>query len=359
MTAYTKPHLSFDAQVELLKSRGMVIDDPVAAAKLLSVVGYYRLSGYWYPYRRQLSPAQRDDQFVEGTNFATVVRLYDTDRRLKLHVLDAIERVEIALRVMIGFTLGKRGAYAHLDSANLDGQFSRSNGTRPSMHEEWLTKLLGAQARSSEEFIVHFQRKYDGRVPVWVVTEIMDFGSAAHLYRGLKAADRNAIARDLGVVDQAALGNGHTLGNWLRVLNYVRNTCAHHSRLWNRHMVNKIAARHLAGIPQLQHLSHSDVSHDRIYSTLCVLAFLLERIGQGRLGDTAAGFADRGGACLRARVWLSWGFQRAGALGGRGRPEELRVDVTVLCDAVAVFPESVAEALPGWTAEHAEWTAAS
>ncbi|MET7278428.1 MBL fold metallo-hydrolase [Kribbella sp. NPDC005582] len=33
------------------------------------------------------------------------------------------------------------------------------------------------------------------------------------------------------------------------------------------------------------------------------------------------------------------------------------MDVTVLCDAVAVFPESVAEALPGWSAEHAEWTA--
>jgi glyoxylase-like metal-dependent hydrolase (beta-lactamase superfamily II) len=32
------------------------------------------------------------------------------------------------------------------------------------------------------------------------------------------------------------------------------------------------------------------------------------------------------------------------------------VDVTVLCDAVGVFPEAVEEALPGWSAEHAEWT---
>jgi abortive infection bacteriophage resistance protein len=259
----------------------MVIHDPVAAAELLSAVGYYRLSGYWYPYRRQLGPTQRDDLFVEGTAFATVVRLYDADRRLKLHVLDAIERVEIALRVMIGFTLGKRGAYAHLDGANLDGQFTRSNGRRPSKYDEWLTKLLSAQARSSEEFIVHFQRNYDGRLPVWVVTEILDFGSTAHLYRGLKAADRNAIARELGVIDQAGLGNGHTLGNWLRVLNYVRNICAHHSRLWNRHLVYKIAARQLSTIPDLRHLSHPDVSHNRIYSTLCILAFLLNRVGQG------------------------------------------------------------------------------
>ncbi|WP_410786649.1 Abi family protein [Kribbella sp. C-35] len=212
MLPYTKPHLSFDDQVQLLKSRGMVVDDPAAAAELLSVVGYYRLSGYGYPYRRQLGNRQRDDQFVAGTNFSTVVRLYDADRRLKLHVLDDVERVEI-----------------------------------------------------------------------------LDLGSAAHLYRGLKAVDRTAIAQDLDIVDGLGRGNGHTLGNWLRVLNYVRNICAHHSRLWNRHMVNKIGARQLATIPELQHLSAPEVSHHRIYSTLCVLAFLLQRIGQG---DWASGVRE-------------------------------------------------------------------
>ena len=259
----------------------MVIDNPAEAAKVLGVVGYYRLSGYWHPYRRHLGPRQREDRFVEGTSFANVVRLYDTDRRLKLHVLDAIERVEIALRVMIGFTLGKRGAFAHLTPGNLDARFVSPASGRPSMYEDWLAKVFGAQARSSEDFVVHFQQKYDGRLPVWVVTEIMDFGATTHLYRGLKSVDRNAIARDLDIVDQAGLGNGHTLGNWLRVLNYVRNICAHHSRLWNRRLVNKIASRPLASIPELQHLARADVPAYRIYSTLCVLAFLLERVGQG------------------------------------------------------------------------------
>lgn len=289
MLPYTKPHLSFDDQVQLLKSRGMTVDDPAAAAELLSAVGYYRLSGYWYPYRRQLGNRQRDDQFVAGTNFSTVVRLYDADRRLKLQVLDAVERVKIALRVMIGFTLGKRGAYAHLDRANLDGQFTQANGRRRSRYDDWIAKVLDAQHRSSEDFVVHSQTKYDGRLPVWVVTEILDFGSAAHLYRGLKAVDRTAIAQDLEIVDGLGRGNGHTLGNWLRVLNYVRNICAHHSRLWNRHMVNKIGARQLATIPELQHLSAPEVSHHRIYSTLCVLAFLLQRVGQG---DWASGVRE-------------------------------------------------------------------
>jgi abortive infection bacteriophage resistance protein len=195
-------------------------------------------------------------------------------------VLAAIERVEVALRVKIGFTLGRRGAYAHLNGAALDGQFTQTRSGRPSIHREWLDKMLTAQNRSSEDFVVHFKNKYDGKLPVWVLTEIMDFGSMTYLYGGLKAVDRDEIARSLGVLTNHGSGNGPALVNWLRVLNYVRNVSAHHSRLWNRNLVNQIAPRHLSGIPPLAHLTvRGGDSHFRIYSTLCILAFLLSGFG--------------------------------------------------------------------------------
>lgn len=278
MIAYTKPHLPFTAQVELLKSRGLIIDDEAQAEHLLSTIGYYRLSGYWYPFRRRAGGILRDDHFTEGTTFRQVVRLYDADRQLKLRLLDALERIEIAIRVKIGFTLGRRGAYAHLDAANLDGRFTRSDSRRPSTYERWLQKVLAAQARSSEDFVLHFQSKYDGRLPVWVITEVLDFGSLSYLFQGLQATDRNEIAGKLGVLDRRGTGNGSALANWLRVLNYVRNVCAHHSRLWNRNLVDQLAPSHLPSIPELRHLT--GVSHFRVYSTLCVAAFLLSRVGQ-------------------------------------------------------------------------------
>jgi abortive infection bacteriophage resistance protein len=302
VTAYTKPHLSFADQVSLLRSRGLIIDDEAQAEHLLSVIGYYRLSGYWYSYRR-LDGALRTDQFVEGTTFGQVVRLYDVDRRLKLHLLDAVERIEIAVRVMIGFTLGRRGAYAHLDGEQLDGRFTQSSiGGRPSTYDRWLRKVLAAQSRSSEDFVVHFQQKYDGRLPVWVMTEILDFGSMSYLFQGLKASNRNEIAARLGVVDRRGGGNGGALANWLRVLNYVRNVCAHHSRLWNRNLADQLAPSHLGSIPDLRHLTDREVSHFRIYSTLCIVAFLLARVGQrpqwaaqvGRLIDDKIPACGRG-----------------------------------------------------------------
>jgi abortive infection bacteriophage resistance protein len=281
MTAYTKPHLAFADQVSLLKSRGLVVDDEAEVEHLLSVIGYYRLSGYWYAYRRHLGGARRDDGFIEGTTFRQVVRLYNADRQLKLHALDAVERTEIALRVKLGFTLGRRGAYAHLSAGNLDGQFTQRRYGKPSTYDRWLRKVLTAQGRSSEDFVAHFQRKYDGRLPVWVVTEILDFGAMTYLFQGLKAADRNEIAHSLDVLDHKGIGNGAALGNWLRVLNYVRNVCAHHSRLWNRNLIDQIAPSHLRSIADLRHLSQREVSHFRVYSTLCILAFLLARLEPG------------------------------------------------------------------------------
>lgn len=297
MAIYTKPHLAFTEQVSLLKSRGLIIDDEAEAEHLLNVIGYYRLSGYWYPYRRGAIGPDRDDRFVDGATFRQVVRLYDADRRLKLHVLQAIERVEIAVRVMIGFTLGKRGAYAHLDPSSLDGQFTSPRRGRGSTYDRWLGKILAAQNRSSEDFVRHFQRKYDGRLPVWVVTEILDFGSLSYLFAGLKAVDRNEIAGSLHVIDRQGRGNGAALANWLRVLNYIRNVCAHHSRLWNRNLSDQIAPSHLEAVPGVGHLAAA--GHSRIYSTLGILAFLLGKV------DPASGWSTQVGRLLATEISAS------------------------------------------------------
>ncbi|WP_352402684.1 hypothetical protein [Pyramidobacter sp.] len=52
---YTKPHLSFCEQVSLLEERGMIIKDRKEIETLLTNVGYYHMSAYWYPYRKENS----------------------------------------------------------------------------------------------------------------------------------------------------------------------------------------------------------------------------------------------------------------------------------------------------------------
>lgn len=96
-----KPWISFEDQLQLLKARGMQVDDDAAALDYLERIGYYRLSGYWYPMRQidkeesdlQKAPV-RSDRFLPESRFEDAVRLYVFDKKLRLLALDALERIE-------------------------------------------------------------------------------------------------------------------------------------------------------------------------------------------------------------------------------------------------------------------------
>lgn len=71
-----KPWLSPTDQLQLLQERGMRVDNPEAALNYLNRLGYYRLSGYWYPMRRidqaasaEQNRAVRENRFVAGSHF--------------------------------------------------------------------------------------------------------------------------------------------------------------------------------------------------------------------------------------------------------------------------------------------------
>ncbi len=89
---YAKPPLTLEQQAELLLSRGMR-GDRATMIDRLAVVNYYRLSGYWHPFRNS-----GDDTFRPNTTFTNVWQRYAFDRRLRLLVIDAIERIEVAVR---------------------------------------------------------------------------------------------------------------------------------------------------------------------------------------------------------------------------------------------------------------------
>src|SRR6266508_2779501 len=88
---YPKQALTFEQQADLLISRGLIADRNLLINRLRSV-NYYRFSGYLYPFRNS------DDTFHSGTTFEKVWRHYTFDRRLRVIVMDAIERVEVAVR---------------------------------------------------------------------------------------------------------------------------------------------------------------------------------------------------------------------------------------------------------------------
>jgi hypothetical protein len=103
MKPFGKPYLTVPEQIALLRSRGMAITDPARATAALERIGYYRLSGYWHPLRQSTpatppSPPIILDDFQAGAEFGQVIDLYVFDKKLRLLILDALERVEVGLR---------------------------------------------------------------------------------------------------------------------------------------------------------------------------------------------------------------------------------------------------------------------
>lgn len=270
-----KPWLSFENQLRQLEARGLQVDAPAAALDYLERLGYYRLSGYWYPLREidvAASRAQgkpiRLDSFMPGSRFEHVVQLYVFDKKLRLLAMDALERIEMAVRVDIAYLLGQRDPAAHENPACLHGNFAKKVITYgpdkgKTEHQVWLVKYQGLLHRARKEpFISHHMRHY-GRLPIWVAVEIWDFGLLSKLFAGMKRADQDQIAKIYGAPD------GIAFAQWLRSLNFIRNVSAHHSRLWNINVVERSPIP--AGWP-------ADLSDARPFFYLCLMRQLLSVI---------------------------------------------------------------------------------
>lgn len=293
-SSYAKPFKSVRDQVALLASRGMDVGDTATAETLLSRIGYYRLSGYWYPYRERSTNAQGnilvESTVRPGTTLQHVCAVYDFDKELRASLFDALEAVEVAVRFQVGHTLGRRSIFAHRDSTALDPQFvtrtSIASAEVPAAtlnadadisktrHQEWLERFDEQERRSQEAFATHFRAKYGPHLPVWVATEVMSFGTLAQLYGGAAQDDRERIAASLDLIGKDGKGDAALLSNWLNHIRYIRNLCAHHSRMWNRSFDVELASA--AHIPDLENLTSK--SQRRLYGTISTVTFLLARV---------------------------------------------------------------------------------
>lgn len=288
MVEYTKPWLPLEQQVEQLASRGVDVGDRDRAAAFLKAVGYYRLTGYLYPFRESEQYTDGEgrtrtrvlNEYRPGTTLHHAESIIDFDRRLRLLVMDGVERIEVAVRMQIGYVLGRTSAFAHEDPASFTEAFT-TKGTdpdteapTPSSHAKWLQRVDERRAKSDEQFVAHFREKYDDRMPVWALTEILELGQLSVLYRGLRQPDAEEIAMAFGVPTKKLMVS------WLASLNYVRNVAAHHARLFNRKLQHAPARPKAGQVPVLDHLRATEAAKGVFgtYNALAVIAYLLPSI---------------------------------------------------------------------------------
>lgn len=286
---FNKPAIDPTIQLELLKRRGLLILDESRALCFLQSVSFFRLT----PYMRPFQLLDHSHTFKQGTGFKQLSQLYDFDRRLRLLVMDAIERTEVSVRARISNILGvQEGAHWYLErqyfNQNYDHQRLLStiekkqqdalqDYQRECERIERLQQVTTAQKdslkhrRQAESYARHYALTYDepALMPNWAMLEELTLGELSHLYKGLaRDTDKKRIAREFDLPVPL-------LESWLHTLTIVRNICAHHARLWNRELGVRPAQPKQKTFVWAVYLQSSH-QHTRIavvllryYSTLC------------------------------------------------------------------------------------------
>lgn len=258
---YTKPALSIAEQIAKLESHGMTIADHAAAMHNLQHISYYRLSAYWLAFEN--SKVHLGPRFKPDTSFEGVMALYEFDRKLRLLVLDAVERVEVAIRGSWAYQMAMLGgSHEYLDARHY-ADIAKYNDN--------CGKLDSEARRSKDVFIKHYRAKYSEpvRPPIWMAAELLSFGLLSQWYGALKEPKlRQAIAAPFGLDEKIFVGFVHHL-------TVVRNICAHHSRLWNRiiDVSFTLPKKQPAGLAVALNREESK----RTYNTFSMLQFLLSK----------------------------------------------------------------------------------
>ena len=253
---FDKPATSITEQIELLKRRGMAVGDEALAKHYLQFISYYRLRAYWSIF--EVPATDGDHAFREGTTLDEVLTLYIFDRELRLLTLDAIERVEVALRAQWAHHMAiKYGPHGYL---------KQSIYRREEWHAKNTAVLTDEFERSHDIFAEHYRKKYTNPKlpPIWMAAEAISFGLLSKWINSLRSADKKAIAKPFATSEIGLASICHHLI-------YIRNICAHHGRLWNKRFTINMSVKKLP--PSLQD-EVQGADNRRLHNTLVVLGYL-------------------------------------------------------------------------------------
>ncbi len=211
-----KQFSTIDEQLDILKNRGLIIDDIEETRKVLSFISYYRLSAYTLTLRR-------DDCFYDNVHFSDVLQIYRFDMELRASLMYLLESIEVSMRTYIGYYHTKKyGSLGYRDETAFEDveRFQKFESDYKTAIDEYGDK---------EAFVKHHNDVYGGQFPFWVLLELLTLGTLSRLFKNLTPEIRTEICKDhFGKITDSYIGN------WLQGCTILRNICTHRGRLFNR-----------------------------------------------------------------------------------------------------------------------------
>ena len=223
-----KKFLNLDEQLEILKSRGLIISDEEKARVILFRENYFFLCGYRHVFLR----SSKDRVYVEGATFEELHALFTFDRNFRNIIFKNLLIIENNMKSIMSYQLSKKYGYKEKD------YMKASNFTQDSKKVRQVNDLIKKMKRqirvngSQHSATYHYISNY-GYIPLWILVKVLSFGLIGELFSVLKVEDQLSIAEiyDLNV---------EVLSTYLNILSNYRNLCAHEDILFERRIERNI-----------------------------------------------------------------------------------------------------------------------
>jgi len=212
---------TIDEQLDILKSKGLIIEDYDKAKEILLRENYFFLNGYRSPLL--ISGSKR---FIDGSTFEELYALFTFDRYFRNIIFKNLLIVENNYKSIFSYVLSKKYGYKEKDYLNADN-FDKNRDKAKQIND--LIRKLKRQIRINgyqHSATSHYINNY-GYIPLWVGVKVLSFGLMGELFSILKQEDKDEIATYYNNIDS------DSLGDYLSILSNYRNLCAHEDILYN------------------------------------------------------------------------------------------------------------------------------
>ena len=215
-----KQFKNLDEQVEIFKSKGMIIQDEKYVKRVLLRENYFFLNGY----RHLFLKSNEDRTFKEGTTFEELYSLFLFDRSFRNVIFKYLLVIENNLKSIISYQLSKKYGYREKEYLK---EKNFTNAPEKQAQVKDLIKKMQRQIRvngSQHSATLHYVSNY-GYIPLWILVKVLSFGIVSEMYSILKPEDQKEIAK-IYVIEP------DVLTVYLPILANYRNLCAHEDILY-------------------------------------------------------------------------------------------------------------------------------
>ena len=218
--AYDKPFLDLDKQIDLLKSRNLIISDREHAKQIIMTSSYYDLfNGYKSVF---MNP---DDTFKPNTAIESISIFSFIDKGLQSVTMKYSLMVETLFKTRLAHVISEHLGVHQDDYLHAHHYKQKIHGlTFQNVKQEIQQQLNLKYAKQPTKYYL----KHHNHVPAWILFKNISFGSAINLFKFLNTKHKIAVANTLLPTNAISVKDKiELLVNTLEAIRRFRNCAAH------------------------------------------------------------------------------------------------------------------------------------